>query len=145
MYKLRRNSYTVPATVSGNPTKHIHRETVMTPWTYNDYQISVARDVAQGLKELGFNIDQSLGFAHAELSLRLDEFPEENVLALTALAMCAHQHNTLSTYTVGDEIFDEIAQAYANNSHLLIATRLDETQKQEFLRNVIAVKKILRI
>lgn len=102
----------------------------MSPWNYQEYRKSVEHDVSQGLNILGFNIDQSIGYAHAELSLRLDEFPEENALAFTALAICANQHKSLSTYAVGDEVFDEFTRAYANGAHKLIAGRLNETQKR---------------
>lgn len=115
----------------------------MSPWKYRDYRESVEHDVEQGLRELGFNIDQSIGYAHTELSLRLDDFPEENVLALTALAICANQHKALSSYAAGDELFDELALAYANGAHEKIIEHLDEAQKGEFLRDFETVISVL--
>jgi len=117
----------------------------MTPWNYSDYKKSIERNVSQGMTQLGFNLDQSIGYAHNELSFRLEEFPGENVLALTALAISAHQGVTLSDYKSGDELYDELKEAYAQGQHEAIATGMEPPQAQEFLRDVEAVAKTLGI
>lgn len=102
-------------------------------------------DVTQGIDQLGFNVDQSIGYANNELLLRLDEFPAENVMALTALAIAANQRGTLSSYADGDELYEELVQAYANGEHMAIADGLDLLQKREFLNDVGIVSKVLGI
>jgi len=114
-------------------------------WTYSDYRKSVEQDVAQGVEELGFDVSGAIGYANDALLLRLDEFPAENVLAVTALAIAANQRGTLSSYENEDEFRQEIAQAYANDEHLVIANNLDSLQKQEFLRDVGIVSNVLGI
>ena len=116
---------------------------MMNPWSYRDYKNSIEHDVVQGMTQLGFNTDQSIGYANNEILLRLEEYPEENVLALTALAISAYQRGTLSSYASGDELYEELKEAYAKGEHLAMAERIDYTRKQEFLSDVDVVKKTL--
>ena len=118
---------------------------MMNPWSYSDYRKSVERNANQGIEQLGFSIDGSIGYAGNELLLRLDEFPAENVMALTALAIAAHQRGTLSTYTKEDEFYEELVQAYADGEHIVIAETLDSLQKREFLRDIEIVSGVLGI
>lgn len=116
----------------------------MTPWTYRDYRQSVEYDVTQGIEQLGFNVDQSIGYASNELALRLDEFPDENVMALTALAIAANQRGSLFSYSAGDELYDELVDAYSKEEHLVTAAAIENlTQKNEFLQDVDVVSKTL--
>ena len=117
----------------------------MSSWTYHDYRKSIEHDVTQGIEQLGFNVDQSIGYANNELLLRLDEFPAENVMALTALAVAANQRGSLSSYARDDELYEDLVRAYASGEHLAIADSLDAAQKQEFLRDVGVVSRILGI
>jgi hypothetical protein len=121
--------------------------TIWNPWTYADYRKTVERMVTYGIKQLDFAIDGAIGYAHVELELRLDEFPSENVMAITALAIAAHQRGALSAYKNADDysLYEELVQAYANGEHLVIANNLDSLQKQEFLRDVGIVSNVLGI
>jgi hypothetical protein len=114
-------------------------------WTYADYRKSVERNVTKGVEELGFDVSGAIGYANDALLLRLDEFPAENVLAVTALAIAANQRGTLASYENEDEFRQEIAQAYANGEHLVIANNLEKKKKQEFLRDVGIVSNVLGI
>ena len=114
----------------------------MTPLSYSDYRKSVERNVTQGLEQLGFTTGQSILFAYNELLLRLEEFPDENVMALTALAIAANQREALSLSFV---FYEELVQAYANGEHVTIAEKLDPLQKKEFLNDVDIVSKIFGI
>ncbi len=117
----------------------------MTPWSYSDYRKSVEHDINQGIERLGFSVDASIGYAGNELLLRLYEFPAENVMALTALAIAAHQRGVLSTYTKEDEFYEELVQAYADGEHIAIVETLDSLQKREFLRDIEIVSGVLGI
>jgi len=105
----------------------------------------VESDVAQGIEELEFTVSESIGYATDQLLLRLDEFPDENVMALTALAIAANQRGTLSSYSDESEFRKELVQAYANGEHVAIAEKLDPLQKKEFLNDVGIVSKVLDI
>lgn len=117
----------------------------MNPWSYSDYRKSVEHDITQGIEQLGFTIDGSIGYANNELLLRLDEFPDENVMAITALAIAANHRGTLSSYSDDDEFYKELVRAYANGEHVTIAERLDSLQKREFFHDVGIVSKVLGI
>jgi hypothetical protein len=117
----------------------------MTPWTYEDYRKSVQQDVAQAVTKLGFNIDQAIGFAHSELTQRLEEFPNENALALTALAICAKENDSLSTYAPGDELFDEIGRYCSGDSIMEVMSNMADDQRVHFLRDVEIVKKVMGV
>ena len=117
----------------------------MHPWSYSDYRKSVEHDVTQGIEQLGFTVSGAIGYANNELLLRLDEFPAENVMALTALAIAANQRGTLSLYSKEDEFREELVQVYANGEHVVIAEKLDSLQKREFLRDVGIVSSVLGI
>lgn len=116
---------------------------MMSPWTYGDYKKSVERNVVQGTTQMGFTIDQSIGYAHNELTLRLEEHPDENVLALTAIAISAHQRGTLSGYASGDELFDELKAAYKQGEHLAKMACMSSHQGQEFQRDAELITQFL--
>ena len=59
----------------------------MNPWGYKNYRDSVSYDMKKGQEEMGFNSFQSFGYAHNELAVRLEEFPNETPLALIGLAI----------------------------------------------------------
>jgi len=114
----------------------------MNPWSYSDYRQSVERNVTWGVEKRGYSTGQSILFANNELLLRLDEFPAENVMALTALAIAANQRKVLSLSFV---FYEELVQAYASGEHVAIAEKLDPLQKEEFLNDVGIVSKVLDI
>ena len=118
---------------------------IWNPWTYSDYKKSVEHDVSYGMKRHGFTVGGAISYAHVELELRLDKFPAENVMALTALAIAANQRGVLSLHTVDDEFYEDLVKAYANGEHLASADSLNLLQKQEFLHDVGVVSEVLDI
>lgn len=118
---------------------------MMSPWNYGDYKKSVERNVVQSMTQMGFTIDQSIGYAHNELALRLEEHPDESVLALTALAISAYQRGTLSGYASGDELFDELKEAYKKGKHWAMMARMSSQQDQEFRQDAGAIAQFLGI
>ncbi|WP_158229344.1 hypothetical protein, partial [Stenotrophomonas maltophilia] len=49
---------------------------------------SVSSDVEEGMDKLGYDFGQAILFAHSSLELKLENFPEEDIFALTALLAC---------------------------------------------------------
>jgi hypothetical protein len=113
--------------------------------TYKGYCASVAQIVNQGLTELGFNTSQSIGYARGELEYAIDKFPEDGVMIITALMICAGKYNHISTYQAGDGYFDDIEAAYNSGEVAAAAARLPADEKDEFLNDVAYVKQELRI
>ena len=58
-----------------------------------------------GINDMGFSPLQAFGFAHNELSARLEEFPKEAILALTALATCLSEYNDLDNLEEDSEFW----------------------------------------
>lgn len=60
----------------------------MRRWGYSDYVRSVSSDVEEGMGKLGYDFGQAILFAYSSLELKLENFPEEEIFALTALLAC---------------------------------------------------------
>lgn len=117
----------------------------MDSWNYQDYLNSVQKDMVFGIESRKYDIEEAFGFAHEELSLRLEEFPEETPLALTALAVCLNGYGKLSMFSSEDDFISEINIAYEPNQLQLASAKLDPKQTEIFSSDVELVKDVLGI
>ena len=115
----------------------------MQAWGYLDYKSSVRNDVDFGVSRRGYSPAQSIGFAHSELALRLEEFPEEAPLALVALAMRAISENILHTYDPEDLFVLELRGAVMPERVGSVLHMLPSDQVEEFKRDIENVKSAL--
>ncbi len=83
---------------------------MMQRWTYSQYKAAVKDDIHYALAKHGCQPTQAIGYAHNELALRLDEFPEEAPLALVALGCKALALEVLDAYPQNDAFIEDVLQ-----------------------------------
>ena len=81
---------------------------MMKAWRYQDYKNSVFESIQQAVGELGFRIDQAIGYATSDLDYQLAEFPEENVFAMVALGKAIIDKSAISFFPKNSEFCNEI-------------------------------------
>ena len=92
-------------------------------WSYQDYLDGVQRSIDYATKELGFNLEQALGYAQTDLELRVEWFPAESILFLTALVICSIRHGVADAFKTDEFFLDAIRAAYAQQQN---ATEVDD-------------------
>jgi hypothetical protein len=118
---------------------------MMKPWGYRDYVRSVSSDVDEGMGRLGYDFGQSILFAYYSLELKLENFPEEEILALTALLSCILDRGALSFYEVEDEIPFKFARSCANGGVGNASQALNGADLVDFLRDLGRVRAALSV
>lgn len=114
----------------------------MNPWGYKKYLNSVQSDMQMGINDMGFNSYQAFGFAHNELSVRLEEYPNERILALTALAICLSAHDGLSEFGGDDHFMSELKQVSADKN--VVNTIILNTEDRDlFISDLNRIRSIL--
>jgi len=111
----------------------------MEQWSYTDYQRAVASAVKQGLNELGFTVDQAVGYARQDLELRLDEHPGELALAMTALASVVVNEADPTRYPPDGDFVEELRSAYSDGLDI-VQQRLPDAERVAFLQDVSKVR-----
>ncbi|WP_313284459.1 hypothetical protein [Delftia tsuruhatensis] len=114
-------------------------------WSYGEYKKAVDSAVNYGRDRLGLNIIESIGFADNELQLVMEDFPDEIVMALTAIAIAAKKMGVLSFYKEGDVFYDDLIKMYLDGDHLKIAKISDVYQRQEFFEDIKVISKELGV
>ncbi len=115
----------------------------MRRWVYRDYVRSVSSDVEEGMGKLGYDFGQAILFAYSSLELKLENFPEEEIFALTALLACILDRGALSLYEVEDEIPFKFARSCADESVENASQALNGAELVDFLRDLGRVKAAL--
>jgi hypothetical protein len=112
----------------------------MEQWSYGDYQHAVSGAVNQGLAELGFTVDQAVGYARQDLELRLQTCPQEMPLAAVALASVVIARSNLSAYPSDDGFVEELRAALLPAALEPALQRLKQSDRDMFLRDLSAVR-----
>jgi hypothetical protein len=118
---------------------------VMAPWGYEQYLISVRRNMEYCLVTRNYNVDQSFGFSHNQLLARLDEYPHETPLALTALAIVLNEYAKLIDFSSSDDFVKEILDEYSSPKMDLAIEKLNYNDAECFRSHVATIKSILSI
>jgi len=117
----------------------------MDSWNYQEYLDSVKQDMKYGFESREYDVEEAFGFAHEELLSRLEKFPGETPLALTALAVCLNEYEKLTMFSAEDDFVREICNAYESEYFNLATKKLDAEQSERFDKDVNLVKGVLRI
>jgi hypothetical protein len=117
----------------------------MDPWNYEDYLNSVKDDMELSLKKRGYNAEQAWGFAHTELERRLDQYPDETPLALTALALCAIEKGVLQPPRDGSLFLADLKRNLTDDRLMSAGQKLVPDQRSRLLRDVERVKRALKL
>lgn len=112
----------------------------MRRWGYSDYVRSVSSDVEEGMGKLGYDFGQAILFAYSSLELKLENFPEEEIFALTALLACILDRGALSLCEVEDEIPFKFAGSCADDSVGNASQALNGAELVDFLGDLERVK-----
>ncbi|WP_329771145.1 hypothetical protein [Stenotrophomonas maltophilia] len=105
---------------------------------------SVSSDVEEGMDKLGYDFGQAILFAHSSLELKLENFPEEDIFALTALLACIlDRGGALLLYEAEDEIPFQFARSCADDSVGNASQALSGAELVDFLRDLGRVKAAL--
>lgn len=112
----------------------------MRRWGYSDYVRSVSSDVEDGMGKLGYDFGQAILFAYSSLELKLENFPEEEFFALTALLACILDRGALSLCEVEDEIPFKFAGSCADDSVGNASQALNGAELVDFLGDLERVK-----
>ncbi len=115
----------------------------MRRWGYKDYVRSVSSDVEEGMGKLGYDFGQAILFAYSSLELKLENFPEEEIFALTALLAYILDRGALSLYEAEDEIPSKFARSCADDSVGNVSRALNGAELVDFLRDLERVKAAL--
>ena len=83
----------------------------MDSWGYEDYRKYVEGSFEHAVAKWDFSAGAAIGFAHSELTKRLDELPEEIPLALVALASKVLDMGFLRDLSVDDDFIGEVREA----------------------------------
>lgn len=111
----------------------------MQRWTYSQYRAAVRGDVDYAISKHGYLPIQAIGFAHNELALRLEEYPEEAVLALVALGFEARNRQLLDAYPEGDAFIEEV-MTYLELSRVEAVRRgLPDSEQAAFKEDALAL------
>jgi hypothetical protein len=84
---------------------------MMERWSYSDYKKSILDSINQAKEELGFTIDQAIGYAGYDLELKLSECPDETVLAMVALGKAIIDNSAISLFPKDSGFCSEIRDA----------------------------------
>ena len=117
----------------------------MKPWGYRDYVRSVSSDVEEGIGKLGYDFGQAILFAYSSLELKLENFPGEEIFALTALLACILDRGALSFYEVEDEIPFKCARSCADGSVGNASQALNGAELVDFLCDLGRVRAALSV
>lgn len=115
----------------------------MQHWTYSQYKVAVKSDIEYALTKHGYLPAQAIGYAHNELALRLDEYPEESALALVALGCEARTLKLLDVYPEDDAFVEEVLQHLRPSLVEEIGNNLPELDKVTFAGDVAALTQSL--
>ena len=116
----------------------------MKPWTYHKYSSSITSNVEFGVAKRGYSLIEAIGFAHSELALRLEEFPEEAPMALVALAAFAIRQVAFDAFQRDDFFVSELREAVEPVKLALVMSFLQGDELDEFKRDVSTVRSMLR-
>lgn len=106
---------------------------MMQRWTYSQYKAAVKSDINYALSKHGYLPTQAIGFAHNELALRLDEYPEEAALALVALGSEARRLRLLDVYPEDDAFITEVLEHIQPSLVETIWRHLPDSEQEAFL------------
>ena len=112
----------------------------MKPWTYDDYKSAVNNNIDFGVAKRGYSEGEAVGFAHSELSLRLEEFPSEISLALVALAACGIERGGFEEYKRNDFFAAELRDAVNSQNTQEALKLLPFEQTNNFMNDVEMIK-----
>jgi hypothetical protein len=115
----------------------------MKAWAYRDFTASIQKDVEFGVAKRGYSELQAIGFAHGELELREEEFPEETPMALVAVATQCILKRVLSAYLQEALFAAALREAIKDENVASVVRILPKDQVGEFKEDVEAVKAAL--
>ena len=115
----------------------------MNPWGYQNYLDSVHCDMKTGLDEMGFTPFQSFGYAHNELTARLEEYPSENPLALIGLAICLAEYESLDELESDSGFLLEVRENIDDQAIAKAVAHLDMKDRELFMTDLKKVKSLL--
>lgn len=115
----------------------------MQRWTYSQYTAAIKSDIDYALSKHGYLPVQAIGFAHNELALRLDEYPEEAVLALIALGSEARRLRLLDTYPEDDAFIEEVLEHLQPSLVETIRSNLPDSEQETFFGDATALAQSL--
>jgi hypothetical protein len=96
-----------------------------------------------GQEQMGFNKLQSFGYAHNELIMRLEEFPNEIPLALVGLAACLAEYGELNELPCDEGFLLELKDNLEVR-HIEGAVKyLDSEDRKLFMIDLEKVKSLL--
>lgn len=113
----------------------------MNAWTYSDYISAVKGDISFCTDMRGYSLEEAIGFAHSELTLRLEESPVEAPLALVALARSAIDAGIFGSYTSDDDFIVELSTALEDSRVGGALQMLNPEQRSAFSGDVALVKR----
>lgn len=115
----------------------------MQRWTYSQYKSSVKSDIEYAMSKRGCLPAQAIGYAHNELVLRLDEYPDETALALVALGCEARALELLDMYSEDDAFIEELLQHLRPSFVEQMGNKLPANERAEFAVDAKALAQIL--
>jgi hypothetical protein len=115
----------------------------LNPWGYKKYLDSVRCDMKVGQEQMGFNQLQSFGYAHNELVMRLEEFPNENPLALVGLAACLAESGGFNELSSDEGFILELKDNLKMQCIEDAVKHLDQEDTRQFMADLEKVKSLL--
>jgi len=115
----------------------------MQSWTYHNYIESIESDVKFGVDERGYSAGEAIGFAHSELALRLEKFPEETPMALIAVAAHAIQMGTFDEFAQDEFFMSELDEAIHPESVASVVRTLPRAELGKFSEDLTTIKRAL--
>jgi hypothetical protein len=116
---------------------------MMQRWTYTQYKAAVKCDMDYALSTHGCLPAQAIGFAHNELALRLEEYPEEVALALVALGSKACTLRLLDAYPKDDAFIEEVLEHLQPSLLETIRNNLPDSEQEAFWGDAMALAQSL--
>ena len=114
----------------------------MENWSYSDYKQSISDSIEQAVKELGFSIEQAIGYAESDLDFRLSEKPNETALAMIALGKVIID-NSMSRHLLNYPFFIEELKQITSSLDAINFPALDEKDLKTFNQDKEIVSKFI--